>query len=60
MNGVKYLAIKADARSIYGKKGEGGVICVLIEKVLLIGIYDKNLRAGDAASIMENLADQIN
>ena len=34
-NGVKYMTIRADSRSIYGKKGATGVIAVITKQVCL-------------------------
>src|SRR3990167_3918347 len=34
--GVKYMVIRADDRSIYGKKGAGGVCCVKTTQAILI------------------------
>eukprot|EP01133_Synstelium_polycarpum_P004366 gene4366-5101_t len=59
VGGVKYLVVKADARSAYGKKGAGGIICVKTGKCILVGVYDEKLQPGQAATIVEKLADYL-
>jgi len=59
INGEKYLVVKADDASIYGKKGTGGVITVKTGQVVLVGIYDDKLQAGRAANIVEKVADYL-
>eukprot|EP00917_Polyrhabdina_sp_WS-2016_P014426 GHVP01031539.1.p1 GENE.GHVP01031539.1~~GHVP01031539.1.p1 ORF type:complete len:127 (+),score=25.35 GHVP01031539.1:32-412(+) len=57
LQGSKYFALKCDGRSIYGKAGDKGCICVKTEIAILIGIYNKDMIAGDAAKTVEELAD---
>mmetsp|Transcript_13095 Transcript_13095/g.19777 ORF Transcript_13095/g.19777 Transcript_13095/m.19777 type:complete len:126 (+) Transcript_13095:247-624(+) len=57
--GVKYIALRADDRSIYGKKGAGGCCCVKTGQAVLIGVYDENLQPGAAAKVVEALADYL-
>lgn len=57
--GVKYFALRADDRSIYGKKGSGGCVAVKTAKGLLIGIYDETQQPGAAANVVEKLADYL-
>jgi profilin len=38
INGVKYLTIKADNRSIYGKKGAGGIVTVKTGQCILVAV----------------------
>jgi hypothetical protein len=60
--GVHYEVVRADARSIYGKKRGpegGGVIAVKTDKVFLIGTYDKSEQHETAASVVESLADPL-
>ncbi len=56
---AKYITLKADDRSIYGKKGAGGVITVKTGKAVLIGVYDEKMQPGQAANIVEKLADYL-
>merc|ERR1712137_876651 len=37
VSGTKYLAVKADNRSIYGKKGAAGCCCVKTNQCVLVG-----------------------
>jgi len=57
--GQKYFALKCDDRSIYGRQGSNGVICVKTSKCVLIGIYDDKIQPGQAASVVEKLADYL-
>lgn len=57
--GVKYFALKADDRSIYGKKGSAGCITVKTGKAVLIGIYDETQQPGAAANVVEKVADYL-
>ncbi|KAJ3383484.1 profilin, required for normal timing of actin polymerization in response to thermal stress [Lobulomyces angularis] len=57
--GVKYFALTCNDRSIYGKKGAGGVICVKTKQAILIGVYDEPVQPGEATKVVENLADYL-
>jgi profilin len=57
--GIKYIVLRADDRSIYGKKGAGGVITVKTGQAVLIGTYNENLQPGQAANVVEKLADYL-
>jgi profilin len=57
--GTKYLGIKADERSVYGKKGAGGVVCVKTTQAVLICTYDETIQPGPAATTVEKLADYL-
>jgi len=57
--GSKYFALRADDRSIYGKLGSGGCICVKTTKAVLIGIYGEKAQPGQAANVVEKLADYL-
>jgi len=59
VHGIKYLTLKTDDRSIYGKKGATGIICVKTGKSVLIGVYDENTQPGQAANVVEKLADYL-
>jgi profilin len=59
VDGVKYLVIKADARSLYGKKGTGGVVLVKTTQAVVLGIYDDKLQPGKATTVVEKLADSL-
>lgn len=57
--GQKYIPIKADDRSIYGKKPNGGIVAVKTKKCVLIGAYGEGQQPGDAAKTVEDLADYL-
>jgi profilin len=59
VGGNKFLAIKADARSLYGKKGAGGIVVVKTGQAILIGVYDDTVQPGQAATAVEKLADYL-
>jgi len=57
--GTKYLALKSDNRSIYGKKGAAGVCTVKTGQTLIIGVYGEGIQPGSAANSVEKLADYL-
>lgn len=57
VGGNKYMAIKADSRSIYGKKGATGVVLVKTNQAILIGYYNDRQQPSNAAFQVEKLAD---
>ncbi|KAM9957995.1 hypothetical protein ACTFIW_012971 [Dictyostelium discoideum] len=57
--GKKYMAIKSDTRSAYGKLGAGGVVCVKTLTCIIVAVYDDKLQPGAAANIAEKLADYL-
>jgi len=59
LNNVKYLALRYDNRSIYGKKGPGGCVLVKTKQAILIGIYGEGTQPGDATNIVEKLGDYL-
>ncbi|MGW4125281.1 profilin [Nocardia sp. NPDC004711] len=56
MGGIKYSAVAANAASIYGKSGSGGLVSAKTVSHVLIGIYDSSMSAGNASNVVENLA----
>jgi len=57
--GVHYVTLRADDRSIYGKKGAAGVITVKTSKAILVGVYNEKIQPGTAANVVEKLADYL-
>ncbi|KAI8915066.1 profilin [Entophlyctis helioformis] len=57
--GAKYIALRADDRSIYGKKSGGGIVIVKTKQAILFGLYDDPIQPGEATKIVENLADYL-
>ncbi|OQU98864.1 hypothetical protein CLAIMM_04581 [Cladophialophora immunda] len=54
--GQKYIVIKADESSLYGKKGREGVVIVKTKQALLITHYPETVQPGTAANTVEKLA----
>lgn len=57
--GEKYLTIRAEDRSVYGKKGNKGLICVRTKQAIIIGHYPETTQPGEAAKIVEGLGDYL-
>ncbi|KAI7862862.1 profilin [Spinellus fusiger] len=57
--GVKYLTLKADDRSIYGKKGSDGICIVKTGQAVLIGLYAEGIQPGACTKVVEGLADYL-
>lgn len=55
----KYIVIKADDRSIYGKKGKEGLCCVKTKQAVLVAHYPEVVQPGEAAKVVEALADYL-
>jgi len=53
------MTLRADNRSIYGKKGAGGVVVVKTNQAVLIGLYNENIQPGQCANAVEKLADYL-
>jgi len=53
--GEKYIVLKADETSLYGKKGKEGVIIVKTKQALLITHYPETVQPGVAANTVEKL-----
>ena len=59
LQGDKYMTLKADNRSVYGKKGASGFCAVKTNQSVLIGLYDENIQPGQCANTVERLADYL-
>ncbi|KAJ2956249.1 hypothetical protein NQZ79_g7873 [Umbelopsis isabellina] len=59
VNNVKYMFLRSDDRSIYGKKGNGGVVIVKTVQAILVGVYDDKVTPGNATKVVEGLADYL-
>ncbi|KAL0632680.1 profilin, required for normal timing of actin polymerization in response to thermal stress [Maublancomyces gigas] len=59
IGGAKYFCIKADERSIYGKKGKEGIISVKTKQAILVAHYPDTVQPGEAAKTVEQLADYL-
>jgi len=57
--GQKYVTLKADDRSLYGKKGKEGVVIVKTKQAILITHYPETVQPGVAAATVEKLGDYL-
>ena len=57
--GVKYFTIRADERSIYGKKEQEGIVAVKTKQAVLIAHYAPGTQPGAAVTVVEALADYL-
>lgn len=56
---AQYITLRADDRSIYGKKGATGVICVKTKQLLIVACYNDKTLPSDAAKVAEGIADYL-
>ncbi|QLL33951.1 hypothetical protein HG536_0F02760 [Torulaspora globosa] len=59
IQGQKFMLLRADDRSIYGRHDAEGVVCVRTKQTILIGHYPPSVQAGEATKIVEQLADYL-
>ncbi|TKA32008.1 hypothetical protein B0A50_01254 [Salinomyces thailandicus] len=57
--GERFVVLKADDRSIYGKKGREGVVIVKTTQAILVTHYPETVQPGVAANTVEQLADYL-
>ena len=57
--GERFVVLKADDRSIYGKKGREGVVIVKTKMAILVTHYPEAVQPGAAANTVEQLADYL-
>jgi len=57
--GERFVVIRADERSIYGKKGKEGIIIVKTAQAILICHYPETVQPGSATTTVEQLADYL-
>ncbi|KAK9453148.1 profilin [Dipodascopsis uninucleata] len=57
--GVKYFLLRADERSIYGKKGAEGLVIVRTQQAILLAHYPEGVQPGEATKVVEQLADYL-
>ncbi|KAJ5219578.1 hypothetical protein N7468_008782 [Penicillium chermesinum] len=60
IGGEKFLCIRADARSLYGKKGKEGAIVVRASACTIIAHHGESVQTTNAAADVEKLVDYIN
>ncbi|CAO3626417.1 unnamed protein product [Cunninghamella echinulata] len=59
IEGEKYFTLRADDRSIYGKKNSDGVVVVKTTQAIIIGTYKEGIQPGNCAKVVEGLADYL-
>ncbi|KAI9302453.1 profilin, partial [Cunninghamella echinulata] len=59
IEGAKYFTLRADDRSIYGKKNSDGVVVVKTTQAIIIGTYKEGIQPGNCAKVVEGLADYL-
>ncbi|MCJ1449876.1 profilin, required for normal timing of actin polymerization in response to thermal stress [Mycoblastus sanguinarius] len=57
--GEKYMTIKADDKSVYGKKGKEGVVIVKTQQAILVTHYPESVQPGVATNTVEQLGDYL-
>eukprot|EP01115_Flamella_aegyptia_P015167 TRINITY_DN91225_c0_g1_i1.p1 TRINITY_DN91225_c0_g1~~TRINITY_DN91225_c0_g1_i1.p1 ORF type:complete len:127 (+),score=58.00 TRINITY_DN91225_c0_g1_i1:32-412(+) len=57
--GEKYLTLRMDDASIYGKRGTGGCIAVKTGMAVLVGVYEEPIQPGNCANTVETLGDYL-
>ncbi|PYI03096.1 Profilin/allergen [Aspergillus sclerotiicarbonarius CBS 121057] len=60
VGGEKFVTIKADDRSLYGKKGKEGIVVVKAVSCVMVAHHAENVQTTNAATVVENLVDYIN
>ncbi|KAI9651870.1 MAG: profilin, required for normal timing of actin polymerization in response to thermal stress [Alyxoria varia] len=59
IGGERYVVLKADERSLYGKKGKEGIVIVKTTQALLVAHHPETIQTPNAANIVETLADYL-
>ncbi|KAN0006622.1 hypothetical protein ACTFIU_003338 [Dictyostelium citrinum] len=59
VGGIKYMGIKGDQTSIYGKRGATGCVLVKTTKCIIIGVYDEKMHPANATNSVEKLGDYL-
>lgn len=57
--GERFVVLKADERSLYGKKGKEGVVIVKTTQAILVTHYPETVQPGVAANTVEQLGDYL-
>ncbi|CAI7617158.1 unnamed protein product [Penicillium glandicola] len=58
--GEKFVTIRADERSLYGKKGKEGVVIARASSCTIIAHHSEAVQTPNAATVVENLVDYLN
>jgi len=57
--GEKYVVLRADETSLYGRKGRTGVVIVKTKQALLIAHYPDTVQPGVATNTVEKLGEYL-
>ncbi|KAI0175925.1 profilin [Hypoxylon sp. FL1284] len=57
--GERFVVLKVDDRSLYGRQGRTGVCVVKTKQAIIVGHYGENVSAGNATQTVEALADYL-
>jgi len=57
--GERFVVIKADDRSLYGKKGREGIVIVKTQQAILVTHYPETVQPGQATTTVEQLGDYL-
>jgi len=57
--GEKYVVLRADEASLYGRKGRTGVVIVKTKQALLIAHYPDTVQPGVATNTVEKLGEYL-
>lgn len=57
--GEKYMTIKADEKSVYGRKGKEGIVIVKTQQAVLVAHYPETVQPGQATNTVEQLGDYL-
>ncbi|KAI9760132.1 MAG: hypothetical protein M4579_001852 [Chaenotheca gracillima] len=57
--GERFIVLKADERSLYGRKGKEGIVIVKTNQAILVTHYGETVQPGVAANTVEQLADYL-
>jgi len=57
--GTRYVVTKLEDRSLYARQGKEGIVIVKTTQAFLVGHYGENVQAGNAAVVVEKLADYL-
>jgi len=59
VGGVSYFVLRGDTVSVYGKKGQQGVVLRATKQAVLIGQYDNNMQPGHCNTTVEKYAQHL-
>ncbi|EIW75545.1 profilin [Coniophora puteana RWD-64-598 SS2] len=57
--GRKFIITRPEARSLYGRKQQDGIVVVKTKQAILVAEYQPPTQAGEATVVVEGLADYL-